>query len=80
MKTLSARVLDSRHLELMEPLPSTTGEWIQIAVRATAPESIEASDQELEHAALHDVSEDFLSEKELAYYLELGSLHDGSVH
>ncbi len=74
MKTLSARVLDPKHLELMEPLPSTTGEWIQIAVRGTAPESIEASDQELELAAIHDVSEDLLSEEELAYYLELEEL------
>jgi hypothetical protein len=32
MKTLSAKVLDPKHLELAEPLPSTTGEWIRIVI------------------------------------------------
>lgn len=32
MKTMSARVLDPKHLELAEPLQSAKGEWIQIVV------------------------------------------------
>jgi hypothetical protein len=68
---LSARVLDPKHLELAEPLPSTTGEWVRIVVRDT---DAEASDRDLELAAVHDVSEDLLSEEELAYYLELEEL------
>ena len=71
MKTLSARVLDPKHLELAEPLPSTTGEWVRIVVRGT---DAEASDRDLELAAVQDVSEDLLSEEELAYYLELKEL------
>ncbi len=46
MKTLSAKVLDPKHLELAEPLPTTTGEWIQIVVRDT-----EAEDADWQQAA-----------------------------
>ncbi len=74
MKTLSARVLDSRHLELTEPLPSMMGEWVQIVVRDTTADEATASDGDIELAAAHDASEDVLSEEELAYYLELEEL------
>ncbi len=32
MKSLNARVLDPQHLELAEPLPSRTGEWVRILI------------------------------------------------
>lgn len=38
MKTMSAKVLDPKHLELTEPLPSTVGEWVQIAIPETDTE------------------------------------------
>lgn len=74
MKTLSARVLDPKHLELTEPLPPTKGEWVQIVLRDVDVGDATASDGEIELAAIHDVSEDLLSEEELAYYLDLEEL------
>ncbi len=38
MKTLSARVLDPRHLELVEPLPANSGEWVEIVLPETDAE------------------------------------------
>lgn len=41
MKTLNAKVLDSTHLELTEPLHSAVGDWVQIVV---AQEDSEGTD------------------------------------
>ncbi len=38
MKTLSATVIDTTHLELAEPIPSTAGERLEILVRGAAGE------------------------------------------
>ena len=58
MKTVSARVLDSRHLELVEPLPPSSGEWLQIAIPETDCERADwrrsASDHFLEAYADSD--------------------------
>lgn len=78
MKTLTARVLDPKHLELSEALPTTTGELIRIVIAGRdgsdllgANDPDLASDPDIELAAVQDTSEDFLSEEELTYYLQL---------
>jgi len=76
MRTLTAKVLDSRHLELSEPLPPTAGEWVEIVLAKTGEEHPEryrdsASDREIELASARDTGEDLLSAEELSYYLGL---------
>ncbi|HEX9733196.1 MAG TPA: hypothetical protein VGG06_14575 [Thermoanaerobaculia bacterium] len=49
MKTLSARVLDPKHLELAEPLPPTTGEWIRIGIPDTDDEALDWRQAAMDH-------------------------------
>ena len=49
MKTMSARVLDSKHLELVEPLSSTVGEWVQIVISETDAERADWHQAAREH-------------------------------
>lgn len=44
MKTICAKVLDSTHLELSQPIPARTGELIQIAI----PDEEEVTPKEIE--------------------------------
>ncbi len=81
MKTLSAKVLDPKHLELSEPLPKAAGDLIRISIAdlASDPSFADdgqeaASDQDIELLAVQDTSEDFLSQEELSYYLGLEEL------
>ncbi len=62
MKTLDAKVLDARHLELAEPLSSKIGEWVRILI----PES-DSEDSDWHQAAMDQM---------LSAYDDLDAVYD----
>jgi hypothetical protein len=63
-------LLPDGHLSCPEEFARRKNAHFKVTVTFGDPD-VGASDSELELAAAHDVSEDFLSEDELTYYLEL---------
>lgn len=49
MKTLSAKVLDPKHLELTEPLPRAAGELVQIVIAESDAEEENWKRATMEH-------------------------------
>lgn len=68
-----SKMLDDGHLycpkEIKEIAEMKNAQFKVIAT--FADNEAEASERELEAAAVHDLSEDYLSEKEVNYYLNL---------
>lgn len=72
-KVFESRVLPDGHLYCPEEL--ARGKNARFKVIATFEDTnVEASEREVELSAIHDTSEDYLSEEELNYYLNLKEL------
>ena len=72
-KVFESRVLPDGHLYCPEELARGGNARFKVIVTFEDTE-IEVSEHEIELSAIHDTSEDFLSEEELNYYLNLKEL------
>ena len=75
MKTavFETTLLPDGHLDCPPEFVRRKDARFQVTVTFDSPDAT-ASDREIELAAVHDVSEDLLSQEELAYYLDLEEL------
>lgn len=69
-----SRVLSDGHLYCPKELASKKNAHFKVIVTFKKETDIEASEHEIELSAINDVSEDFLSEEDLNYYLSLKKL------
>ena len=72
-KVFESRVLPDGHLDCPEELARGNNARFKVIVTFEDTE-IEATEHEIELSAIHDTSEDFLSEEELNYYFNLKEL------
>lgn len=68
-----SKLLSDGHLYCPEKFAYKKDAYFKVVVTFEKPES-EASEHEIELSNINDVSEDFLSEEELNYYLNLKTL------
>jgi len=68
-----SKVLPDGHLYCPQELAQKKNARFKVIVTLEETK-VEASEQEIELSAINDVSEDFLSEEELNYYLNLEEL------
>ncbi len=72
-KVFESRVLPDGHLYCPEELAQEKNARFQV-IATFEDTNVEASEREVELSAVHDTSEDYLSEEELNYYLNLKEL------
>ncbi len=72
-KVFESRVLPDGHLYCPEELAQEKNVRFQV-IATFKDTNVEASEREVELSAVHDTSEDYLSEEELNYYLNLKEL------